>query len=291
MGIGGSTGGGSTGGLVDFPDYMKGYHEDFLSAAWTIVQAELGSDSPYKNYSTVDPNFTFGVGGNWYTPAEALLALLDMDLASIFNDMAADIAAFTDNIAAETASHAALLATRLTNEIYPRFEAGILDIGAVCSSAFAIGRAILEDTHTKLAADFEQKARNRKLETSWQFSMNLTGMEIEKNRLVGALSAEVARLYTAARYEVDVSAVNMSARDRNWDMDTIERASNILASISGAAVSRGEAPHASALGGALSGAMAGASMGAMVGSVIPGVGTGIGAIVGGGLGLIASLFG
>lgn len=290
MGAGGSTGGGSSNGSIDYPDYMESMHENFLNAAWTIVQSEIGSASPYSGYSTVDPNFTFGVGGGWYSPVSAMNAIKDLNLASQFNSIASAVNSFSDNISAEVASHSAVLATRLINEIYPRFEAGMSDIGAVCSSAFAIGRSILEDSHTKMVTDFEQKERHKKLEFSWNVALQLTLAHLDKLRLVANLAAEIARLYTAARYEVDVSTINMAARDRWWDLETVERAGNILASISGGTVARNETAHASGLGGALSGALSGAAMGAMAGSAIPGIGTGIGAAIGGGLGLLAGLF-
>lgn len=283
MGMGGSTAGGSTSGTVDYPDYMKEYHEYFLEVVWDIVQTEVGTSSPYASFSLVDPNFTFGVGGGWQSPTTAMSALDGLVLYTQFNTTASNVAAFSDNISAAASAFGTIQDNRFTAQVQPRFEAGMLNIGAALSSAFVLGRAIFEDANQDKVDAFTEKMEADKLRFSWNVALQLTLSHLEKERLVAALAAEIARMYTAARFEVDIARINFSARDRQWDLEVLQYAANVLASISGAAVARQSEHQSSTLGGAMSGALAGAAAGAAVGGPW-------GAAIGGGLGLLSSLF-
>lgn len=287
----GGVSGGSVSGQVDYPDYIKNFHETFLNVAYTIYQAEATQSSPYSTWVAVDPNHVFGLAGGWYNPTQAMDNVRSFSFASTLNSIASSIAAFTDGITTATNAHAAVLDTRLTSDIIPRYEAGMRDIGAVSSSAFPIGRAVVESTHDAYVADFDAQQRARKLEKTWDLAGQFTLATLDQLRIVTALAVEIGRLYVAASHEYSVTAVNMLARDRAWDAEVLQKAANILASVAGTAVKQGDAIGGSSLGGALSGALAGAALGTTVGSAVPGIGTGLGAAAGGALGLIGGLFG
>lgn len=307
MGGSGSSGGGSTSGTVDYPDYMKNYHEDFLEVAWTIVQEDQQLGSPYAGFSTSSPNVTFGFGGWWMSPVSALQQFNSYSIGSNVCEMAAkscldviELTGLPDRISEYTADMSTALSERLTSEVLPRFEAGMRDIGAVCSSAFAIGQANMENTNTRIVGRTDAEARLQHLNfymNSWltltqqqrQLATQLTTSESERHRLITVVALEIARLYTAARYDVDIVNAEMASKDRRWDMENLQYAANILAGISGAAVTRGTEVNQSSLGGAISAMASGAAMGAMVGAPT-GIGAPIGAAIGAGLGLLSSLF-
>jgi hypothetical protein len=308
MGGSGSSGGGSTSGTVDFPDYMKDYHGDFLEVAWLIIQEDQQVGSPYNSFSTSSPNVTFGFGGWWKSPVSCLEQYNSWSIGSNVCEIAAkacleviELTGLPDRISEYTLDMSTALGERLTQEVLPRFEAGMRDIGAVCSSAFAIGRAVMENTNSRIVGRTDAEARLQHLNfymNSWltltqqqrQLAVQITMAEAERHRLVAVVSLEIARLYTAARYDIDIINVEMAAKDRRWDMENLQYAANVLAGISGAAVTRAAPVNQSSIGGAVSAMASGAAMGAMAGSVIPGVGTMWGAAIGAGLGLLSSLF-
>ena len=300
MGGMGSSGGGSTSGSVDYPDYMKSYHEDFLEVAWTVVQEDQQIGSPYGSFSTSSPNVTFGFGGWWQSPTASLQQFNNYSIGSNVCEMAdktclevIELTGLPDRISDYTQDMSDALSERLTQEVLPRFEAGMRDIGAVCSSAFAIGQAVMENTNTRQVAKTDSLARLQHLNfymQSWkdltmqqrQLAAQLTTAESERHRLITVVSLEIARLYTAARYDVDIINSEMAAKDRRWDMENLQYAANVLAGIAGAAVTKGSEVKQSSLGGAISNMAMGAAMGAQFGGAY-------GAAAGAAVGLIASL--
>ena len=89
------------------------------------------------------------IGTSWATPT------LDADV-----DIKADMAA-ADTIAAAVSAYGDRLDDRITSEVLPRFEAGMRDINAVQSSAFVIGRAIIEGMADRDVANFDAELTNK----------------------------------------------------------------------------------------------------------------------------------
>ena len=288
--MGFSGGGGST-GEVDYPEYMKKSHGHALDTIWAIVEGELGSYSPYAGWSSADPNGIFGIpGSNWETPA-AMLRRLRGSFPSSFNlldryELWLSSLVVPDYVSTQTAAQSAAMATRLEDEVLPRFRGGMLDIGAACQSSFTIGQAVIEKENTRLVNKFDAEARMQHLSQNKEVAIKGAMGDLEWGRQLVVLATEITRMYLAAKFEIDATTVEMAAKDRRWDVETFEYYNHVLAAIAGAAVSKGNATQPSALGGALSGA----AMGAMAGNAIPGVGTGVGAIVGGIMGLAGGLF-
>ena len=293
MGGGTSSGGGSTSGAVDYPEYMKESHGVALEAIWSIVLSETETPSPYAGWSSADPSAIFGIPQYSWEPPASLLAKLksgfptNFDILTRFQAwLAALVAADGTYIATATAAHSAALASRLTNEVLPRYRMGMLDIGAACSSAFTIGQTVMENENTRLAAKFDAELRQQQYQMDKDIAFKGAIQEMEWGRLLVTLATEITRIYLAAKYEIDSTTVEMAAKDRKWDAEMFEFYNHTLAAISGAAVAKGNETRSSAIGGVLSGAAAGA----LVGSTIPGVGTAVGAAAGAGLGLLSSFF-
>lgn len=293
MGGGTSSGGGSSSGAVDYPDYMKESHGQALETIWNIVQAETETESPYAGWSSADPSAIFGIPNYSWEPPASLLAKLKGNFPSNFDLLtrfqvwlAALVAADGTYIAVATAAHSAALASRLTDEVLPRFRMGMLDIGAACSSAFAIGQTVMENENSRMVARFDAELRQQQYNLDKDLAFKGSIQELEWGRLLVTLATEITRIYLAAKYEIDAATVEMAAKDRKWDAEMFEFYNHTLAAISGAAVAKGNETRSSAIGGVLSGAAAGA----LVGSVVPGVGTAVGAAAGAGLGLLSSFF-
>jgi len=86
---------------------------------------------------------------------------------------------------------AADLDARLISEVLPRFNSGMRDINAVQSSAFVIGRALIEENQdrqvAKFSADMHSKAGS-------DDAIQVIGMKLDYQKAVAQLLAESYRL-------------------------------------------------------------------------------------------------
>lgn len=85
---------------------------------------------------------------------------------------------YTDNVIAEYEDE---LSNRLNTKILPRFNAGMRNIGAVVSSAFAIGQGVIEAEQERELGSFGAQLY---LKRASDDALNLIGKELEFQRLV-----------------------------------------------------------------------------------------------------------
>ena len=281
---GGGGGGGS--GKVDYPDYMKTIHGDWLdnsgadtitSSITDVMNAALGS-SPWTTQSAYDPDNDIveivGAPDDIQTLVNLLSSGTSLDdiITNVLSDSRIDDA--VDEYAAD-------LDARLTSEILPRFEAGMRDINAVVSSAFAIGRAIIEENQdrqvAKYSADLHMKAFS-------DDAIKVIGLKLEYQRIASAMLMEAYRMKIVAKKEENEVNMKIDEEDALWDLSIFQYGSNLLASIGGGVASPDtKRPSAlqSAIGGALSGAAAGAMIaGASKGAIAGPTGMIAGAVLG-----------
>ncbi len=164
------------------------------------------------------------------------------------------------------------------------------DINAVTSSAFAIGRAVIEDGQTrqvaKYSADLHMKAFS-------DDALQLIALKLEYQKNATHMGAEIRRIGIVAKKEEREDNTEIAVADALWDLELFQYGGNFLASIGAATVQTGlskgkPSKAASAIGGGLSGAAAGAMIGAKSGSAAGYWGAGIGAVVGAAAGLLTS---
>jgi len=178
--MGGSSGGGGGGsGVVDYPDYMRTFHEGTLGAGgmgvetMTAAIAAAYGASPWAGITAYDPaadvvayeltltNFSNILAGlddavDWtafYALASATVAVADIpdttDVDGITEALIdADVDAFADSLDDE-----------ITIKVLPRFQSGMLDINAVSSSAFVLGAAVIEGFRNRELAKHESALR------------------------------------------------------------------------------------------------------------------------------------
>jgi len=195
-------------------------------------------------------------------------------------------------VSAKAAAHAAILDTDLAAKVYPKFEAGMRDINAVMTSAFAIGRAILSldrnDKVDRFTADIElQTARDRNTMINQVASelLRIFLQRTEFQRAIAAICLDYGRLKIAAKGDEATEQKSIDADEAKWGMAKYQYMANMLAALNGG-VSSGAMPvsEGSKTSRVLGGALSGASAGAMIGAAITGgsqEGGGYGAIIGG----------
>jgi hypothetical protein len=275
---GGGGGGGS--GVVDYPAYMKNFHNDLLnhtgvdtvtSSIVDIMNIAIGN-SPYTLATAYDPD----------VPIAAMLAEVnDFNTLVDLLSSGTGLDTLVSNILSQSRIDDAVdeysldLGNRLTVEVLPRFEAGMRDINAVVSSAFAIGRAVIEDGQTrqvaKYSADLHMKAFG-------DDALQLVALKLEFQKNLTHVTAEANRLKIVAKKEEADVNLEVDEADALWDIELFQHGANLLASIGGGvAGTKKKSTASSVIGGAITGAVAGGmiatgtAMGGPVGAVVGGV--------------------
>ena len=275
--MGGSGGGGGS-GQVGYPAYMEAYHTLILDDVGTTLPThclqdmmnEAYDNSPFTGVVAYDPDADIASMIAGVTDLDTLVALLsagtglDALVAGILSDARVD-AAVTE--------YSADLGDRLTVEVLPRFEAGMRDINAVTSSAFAIGRAMFEVAQVRQVAKYSADLH---LKSFSDDALRVIALKLEYQKFLSHYQIESNRIKIVAKKEE--AAVNMSLdeADATWNLELFQHAGNLLASAGGGtAPTKGKVKdqQASAIGGAVTGAVIGTE-------ISPGYGTIIGAVLG-----------
>ena len=279
-------GGGGGAGVVDYPAHMKTWHNmaldhtgvDTLTSSMTdIMNVAIGSD-PYTGEAAYVPDTELAAMLASVSDLDTLVTLLSSGtgLDAIIADVLSD--SRIDNAVDE---YSLDLGDRLTSEVLPRFEAGMRDINAVVSSAFAIGRGIIEDGQTRQVAGYSAGLHAK----AWgDDALQLIALKLEFQKVLSQMTVEANRIkIVAKKEEVDVN-LEIDEASATWDLGVFQYGANLMASIGGGTMVPGAMKKKSQTSSAIGGGMMGAAAGALVGAKI-GSGYGVyGAVIGGVLG-------
>ena len=290
--MGGSSGGGSSSGKVDFPAHMKVAHRDWLddtgvdNMAFSVVDlmnTAMAGDSPYVNYTPKDPNEAFFAAGNdltsYNTPYEILKTFDDWGIEAVFDTYFADDEA---KITAAIIAHSAQLDDEVNVNILPKFKAGMVNINATMGSAFVIGEAVIWEGKMKQVALADAKIRLQRIQEGSDIALKRMNIWSDWKRVTSQMATEMARIYLAASFERDNNELEKAHKDKVWDLEMYAYGTQVMACISGTASTVTEMPKQSAMGGAIAGAASGAAIGATLGPQ----GAAIGGVIGGIAGLL-----
>lgn len=302
---GGQVSGGGQSGRIDFPAYMKTWHgellddatadaldmsvTDALNAAWAnspfAAAVAYDPDSALDNMDAAVAAFDIVVDaldydGDWEAAVDTAVAKVDADIV-------------TDTyIDEETDAYEDILDDTIISKVLPEFRTGMRDINAGMSSAYAIGEAHIwamrDRDVAKFTADLQIKLATQRDELVMKgvesILKNLV-LRVEYEKSVAHITSEVNRIRIVAKKEEADQNLSIDENDAKWDLELFAYGSNVLASISGAAVSAasGEGMQPSTTSSVLGGVLSGAGSGAMIGSMfgMPWLGAGIGALLGG----------
>lgn len=294
----------ATAGKVDFPDHMKTAHSDWLDNTGAdtmpatesmvdLMSASIGA-SPYGSMTAYDPdtsldNMDTAVSGydtaitaldyeqDWEDAVDAAVAKLD---AAVFDDayITSEASAFGDD-----------LDDQLENVVLPRFKGGMRDVGAVMTSAFVVGQAIIEGMRdrdvAKFTADLRFKLNIQRNDFVYKgveamLRDRIAEVEFEKSYMHYAI--EAYRMRIVSEKEKKDTENNISVADGRWDLETYQYGANLLASIGGGTMVPSGNDSPSKTQSAIGGALAGAAIGGTIGG-------GWGAAAGAALGLVGGI--
>ncbi len=272
MGSGG--GGGSSSGKVDYPDYMKGRHETWLTEMDSLIVAS----NPYTGATTYDPSSILTALSNSLNDFKGFMASIGYNLSSLQT-------MWEDWVGRVSTKVAEAVADELEDEVIPKFKGGMRDINAVQTSSFVLGEAMI---YARAATEASRHAITASFNAA---DMVLKYNESLKTRF--AVELDYSRVVILANREYIEKEIELDVEEAKWPFYNYREAGALLGSIGGPAAMPQPtkiSPLQSALGGVMTGAATGAMIGGASGSPIgAGVGAAIGGIIGGIGGLIGGL--
>jgi len=289
-GGGSSGGGGGNSGEVDWPDYLKDRHKKWLSSnevddeRVNMDQAieEAWDASPYTDGYTYDPTEDLA-------SMRARLSAFELTVDSI--DPQGDFEAYFDTAIAKLDEIVGIdanaeIVRQFDESQRPalmravgRFSAGMADIGAINSSAYIIGLALMENEHLRqiarvnadLALQEKQRKNNMVLQAVAMMMQELQ-FRSDLERVATSLNTEIRRITIVAHSEFLSRDLEIASKDASWNLEIWQYASNLLAAVQGGTSIPGSGTQGdvhqgpSMLGGVLSGAASGAMISSMLGA-------------------------
>lgn len=251
-------------GEIDFPAYMKTYHENVmgdgnLTSDITQVINTAFNNNPFETMSPHDPSVEMSEIVSAVSEYYTLVSTLDyvQDWKGIVDQSGYN--------AAGVNAYDQMLTDQLEANTLTKFDAQMRNIGAVMTSAFAIGQQMIyafkNREVAKYAADLSREGVKQMIE--------MYGVKIEAMKSWMGAKIESKRMELVAQKEEQDAVNTISEAEAKWDLELFQYAGNVLSSISGApSISKGQSQASSArstLGGALSGAALGAGVGGNIG--------------------------
>ena len=229
----GGKGDSTTNNHIRYAKYVEKKHKEFLNEIVARRDAAM-DNSPFDETGTlsVDDGF-FGVG---YTLA-SFPSLYDMygkfmaglDVEVIYDQIYGDLmeGPVTHNL---VSAESAFLSDELESDTLPRYKAGMMDLNAVMSSTFVIGKALLEDTRQKAVAKYSAGLQYALLPVAaqrWQ-------AHLEWNKGVVAMYGEVMKLYFSTKLDTNKYNNELKASNRLWPLTVLDYERAALGALQGA---------------------------------------------------------
>lgn len=295
--MGGSGGGGGSSGTVDYPAYMKWHHDALYNNMGREVNEAI-ANNPYVGMQGWDPSCMIQhmqASVDYYDhiiqqfePIDLWKQLMGIVPEVVFDLL--DMAPLQDYVDQQKIR----LRHGIEDDVLPKYRRGMQDIGAVMTSAFKIGEALLWTREMEEEASLEKEFKGKLALAAYEYSfksagdvISLTLQKIAYNKDVVHYNMESLRLGYVAMKEYTDSNNVYAVEKAKWALEMRKYLMDCLGAIASSAgtsyttSSGGANKTASAIGGAL----AGAGTGAMATGGNP-----IGAAVGGAVGLVAGLF-
>jgi hypothetical protein len=238
-------GGGSSsgqGGPVDYPSYMKMWHNTIIQI--TNSEAVSAMSSPPTTYM-YDPKVWFGIPADADSCAyQALEAFQSINVPTLFKDLlsdtsparfvlseqsVADIKAkavilrnlLVDPTGADAAveamvdAHSTKLLQKINTDVMPKVEVGMRDLNAVIGTSFVIARELVMEDYMHEVSDFSAKSRVR----MWELRHELYKF-VESSWLQGAVHAAEVALKRIGM-QVEVAKFHVTATTEVANMATL----------------------------------------------------------------------
>ena len=160
---------------------------------------------------------------------------------------------------------------RMNQESLPMLNAGMRDIGAINSSAYVVGKALLEAKRQKEVTKFTSQIKHQGLlitQERWAKHLNWNSTVIQQYQ-------ELQRFYHVGAMDMDKLNNSYKEVEALWELNLFEYARAMIGTLGGGSPTnkalKGPSQTRQAIGGAMGGAAAGAQVGGGWGALIGGV--------------------
>lgn len=239
-------GGGGFAGKIDFPNYMRNFHGDYLiDNASVLIPILLAGASPYNAAFAYDPDTDIDEAQARMAAYVEIIDNLDPDddIEAFFTSAATLV---DDELLPDTYITDAATAFEVTNKPgYLRevqnFTAGMSDINAVHNSAFIIGLAIMETQFdaqkSMFVANFKMQREQLRANSILQVTTLMASayqLRLSTLNQAAGMQLENARFVVAAKQNQYDKDLEIDVRDLLWDFDVLDRGGMVLGAINGA---------------------------------------------------------
>ncbi len=275
-------GGGGSSGKVDYPEYMKTQHTEWLGDLDTLIN---NTNSPYLGETAYDPTSDLNAMIAGLTTFSNIVTAVNHEadwVSAVDEAVTKADAVLTDaHIDAEIQAYGDILTEEIRDNVLPEFQAGMLTTNCVLTSAFVMGEAKiwggfakeLNKTGAQLKSD-QERQRTQFVLAGTEQMMRAQQVMLELDKVVASLTADIYRIkIVAGKEEVDTQ-IDIDEKDARWAFDKYQYGVDMLGGIGGGTVGAGgprPSTAESAIGGGLSGAAAGAMVGGPMGAAVGGV--------------------
>lgn len=267
--------GGGSSGKLDFPSDMKTQHKEWMDDIDTIIDAELLVGSPYDSETAYDPTTVISTLQTDVNDFESTIAGIDDEVE--WNNFVDKSLSKIDKVLADSTALTEAR-TAFNNRSEDEFISGVNNlstwaggVGAVDSSAFSIGLALLEMTRQRKVDDFDADFMRFKGQFALQATdqmMRIFSLTISGEESATRMQQDVTTTEIIAQKEQSDRNIEMDVQDALWDIKLFEYGAHMMASIgSGVMVPNEPSPVASALSGAIAGGVTGGVPGAVLGGI------------------------
>lgn len=248
--------------------FSDAVNEDFISSPYRGYE-QIDVDDGFFGRTVDDPSVNYApvnYPGLWDMFGKFMG---EVDVHDLWGMIYSDVVQGPE-IENAVSAQSALLQDEIDTNVMPKFLGGMRDINSVQSTAFVVGKAIIQSAHVKAINKFSTDIRLRAIDisnTQW-------AKHLDWNTSVVGSYAELFKLYYASKLDVDRANLEYQSKDIMWDINLFENARGILGAMGGnAATTSGNEPSqgSKAVGGAMGGAAAGFMVGGPIGAVIGGV--------------------
>jgi len=253
--------------MIRYAPYIEARHTNFLNTVYAKRVAAIDK-SPFSDYTDIEVDDAFFGTGYVIASFPSLYDMYGKFMAGL------DIEALWDQMYESTlespavnaliVAESALLDDEIEESSLPRLQVGMRDINAVMSSSYVVGKALIEDSKTKLVSKFSAELKYRLIPVAqerWQTHLNW-------NKLVIGTYAEIMKLYYSVKTDVDEVNYAMAVKNLLWPFTVLDFERAALGALQGAVNEKTDVAGASTASRVISGALTGAAMGAMVGGSI-----------------------
>jgi hypothetical protein len=260
-------------------EWLNSDDTDHITISMTdlINAAQVNTGNPYYLATAFDPDTRLAAMATQLSSFSTHLGGIDPDsdidtyldaIATAIDSNVIDSTYITNDISA----FSDVLDDQIETVVLPKFQAGLRDVNAVCSSAFMVGEAILwgmrDRDVAKYGTDLRTKLAIQRADAVFQLTKQVLNMDISIADLYRTLlhyKVEIERMGIAAQKEETDANLALDIGFRKWGFDAYTYGANLLGAIGAGTYlpnvsDSGPSTTQSAIGGALAGAALGMSV-------------------------------